>query len=196
MEQIVSWYKDIVFSNSLKGLELSYSGPPRLDASEAVKREKAAHQSGREEATNELNEQILQNRREVQQLLGETLEILDRKIDDCLKDMMDEIPELVVQICRRVLADVEIDGHKIKAIVDDVIADLPTHKETIEIFLSPHDLELFMKYMEDPEKNYPKCKFSSDSTLGSADCRVVSRFGAIDARVSTKLKHIQEQLSG
>jgi flagellar biosynthesis/type III secretory pathway protein FliH len=196
MEQIVSWYKDIYLTHSLKGLELTYSGPPRLDANEAEAQQQAAFARGREEATSELNEQILRNRREVQQLLGETLEILDRKIDGCLKDMMEEIPELVVQICKRVLADTEIDGATIKAIVDDVISDLPAHKEAIEIFLSPSDLELFQKYMEDPEANYPKCKFSPDPNLGSADCRVVSRFGAIDGRVSTKLKHIQEQLSG
>ena len=187
-------YKNINFPQFLKGVSISYSGPPRMDPAVADEREKAAYQRGRQEATNELNEQILSNRREVQQLLGETLEVIDQKINNCLKDIMDEIPGLVVSITRRVLADIEIDGDAIKAIVDDVIYDLPSNKDPIEIYLNPKDLELFRTYVSNIEKDYPHCTFLEDPTLNAADCRVESKFGAIDASVDTKLKHIEDQL--
>lgn len=161
---------------------------------DADEKEKTAYERGKQEATDELNEQILRNRGEVQHLLGETLEILDKKIDTCLKDVMDEIPELVTNIARRVLADIDLDGTAIKAVVDDVICDLPSNKDQIEIYLNPKDLELFQSFVENAEKDYPHCTFLEDSHLKSADCRVESKFGTIDASVDTKLKHIEDQL--
>ena len=187
-------YKNINFPQFLKGVSVSYSGPPRIDPVLAEEREKIAYERGRQEATAELNEQILRNRREVQQLLGETLEIIDEKINSCLKDMMDEIPALVTNVTRRVLADIELDGNTIKALVDDVISELPSNKEPIEVYLNPKDLELFHSFIPNIEKDYPHCSFIEDPRLGVADCRVESKFGAIDASVETKLKHIEDQL--
>jgi flagellar assembly protein FliH len=194
MDPIVLSYKNIIFPQFLRGVSINYSGPPRIDPLDADQRERAAYERGRQEATDELNEQILRNRGEVQHLLGETLELLEQKIDTCLKDIMDEIPALVTTIARRVLADIELDGVAIKAVVDDVICDLPSNKDQIEVYLNPKDLELFHSYVENIEKDYPHCTFIADPHLKAADCRVESKFGAIDASVDTKLKHIEDQL--
>lgn len=194
MDQTVSSYKNIHFTHFLREVSVAYAGSPRIDALDADAREKAAYERGRQEVADELNEQILYNRREVQQLLGETLEILDKKIDRCLKEVVEEIPALVTHISRRVLADVKLDGEIIKAVVDDVIGDLPSNKEEVQIYLCPGDLVLFHSYVENLEKDYPRCSFIEDSQLKPADCRVQSTFGAIDATVETKLKHIENQL--
>ena len=190
----MSWYKNITFTHSLRSVELVYSGSPRVDA---AKVEELTHESyirGRQSATDELNQQILSNRAEVQQLIGETMVQMDKRVEQCLKEVFDEIPALVTNIARRVLADVEIDGKTVKAIVDDLISDLPTNKELIEIFLNPKDLELLKSYVEHMDKDYPHCEFMEDASLSMGDCRVESNFGSIDGTIETKLKHIEEQL--
>jgi len=187
-------YKTIQFESSLRGVELAYHGRPRVDAKEVDRRVAEAYAKGKEEATQYFNNQILSQRSEVQLLLGESLEMIDMKVDKCLRDVLDEIPHLVTNIARRVLADVELDGAMVKAIVDDVISDLPSNRDEIHIFLCDADLNLLLSYLEETETQYPHCKFKLDAALGRADCRVVSNFGAIDARVSTKLKHIEDQL--
>jgi len=187
-------FKNIEFNASLKAVELGYHGRPRVDAREVDRRVEEAYLRGREEATQAFNKQILSQRTEVQQLLGETLEVLDMKVDKCLRDVFEEIPALVTNIARRVLADVELDGAMIKAVVDDVISDLPSNKGEIQVYLSPRDLESLEAFLEGTQLQFPHCNFKSDPLLGPADCRVVSHFGAIDGRVSTKLKHIEDQL--
>lgn len=186
--------KNIVFSDFLKGIELGYFGKPRMDAAVVEQQVAEAYARGQEEITQIMNNQILSQRTEVQHLLGETMEHLDRKVESCLKEIFDEIPALVTSIARRVLADVSLDGATIQAIVDDVISDLPSNKEEVQVFLSPEDLDLFRGYLENAEADYPHCRFEADPALGRADCRVLSHFGAIDARVDTKLKHIEDQL--
>ena len=194
MERIVLSFKNIEFTAPLKQVELGYHGRPRVDASEVDRLKREAFEKGKEEATQTFNNQILSQRSEVQQLLGETLEAMDRKVESCLKDIFEEIPSLVTNIARRVLADVELDGAMIKAIVDDVISDLPSNKEQVQIFLHEQDLGLLEDYLEGQQSKYSHCKFKSDPDLRRADCRVVSNFGSIDGRVETKLKHIEDQL--
>jgi flagellar biosynthesis/type III secretory pathway protein FliH len=112
-----------------------------------------------------------------------------------MKEVVDEIPSLVTTIARRVLAGVELDGEMIRRIVSEVIGDIPTNRQQVEVFLNPKDLSLFLSYMDSIERDFPNCKFTGDSQLRAGDCRVESLFGAIDARIDTKLKHIEEQLS-
>ena len=193
-DQIVLWYKNITFSHSLRGVELAYSGSPRVDASKVEELTNESYIRGRQSATDELNQQILSNRTEVQQLIGETLVQMDQRVEQCMKEVFDEIPALVTNIARRVLADIEIDGEAVKAIVDDLISDLPTNKESIEIFLNPKDLSLLKTYVENMRKAYPHCEFLEDVSLNVGDCRVESNFGSIDGTMETKLKHIEEQL--
>jgi flagellar biosynthesis/type III secretory pathway protein FliH len=191
----VLWYKEISLHMPLRKVTLGHFGPPKVTVAKAKDEAKAAYRKGKQEATDELNQQILNNRREVHQLLGETLEALDRKIDRCIKDIVDEIPGLVTSIARRVLAEVEIDGAIVRNIVNEVIGDIPSSRQQVEIFLNPNDLALFLSYVEGLERDYPNCKFTGDSHLRSGDCRVESLFGVIDARIDTKLKHIEQQMA-
>ncbi len=186
--------KNIDFDASLKGVELSYCGQPRMEAHIVAQQVEEAYVKGKEEATQDYNNQILSQRSEVQHLLGDTIETMQSKVDQCLKEVFEEIPALVTNIARRVLADVELDGAMIKAVVDDLISDLPNNKEEVQVYLCKEDFELLQSYLEDGESKYPHLRFEVDTSLTRADCRVVSHFGVIDGLVKTKLKHIQEQL--
>jgi flagellar assembly protein FliH len=188
-------YKNVYFEHPLREVTLAYSGRPKVAEEQARQMEREAYIRGREEATNELNQQILHNRREVHQLLGETLETLDVKVSDCLKDIFREIPDLVIRIASQVLGRLDLDAVTIRAIVDDVLGDLPTGKHPIDVFLSPRDLDVFRSYSDSLENDYPGIHFKDDPRLVSGDCRVESLFGTIDARIETKLRHVREQLN-
>ncbi len=196
MDQTVLSFKNITFDKSLREVSVVYSGPARVDHDEVVKREEAAYERGKQEATDVMNQQILHNRREVHQLLGQTLEVMDEKVEKCMHDMLDEIPGLVTHIVRQLIKGIELDGKAIQGIIDDVLHDLPSGKQPMDVYLSPRDLEVFKTFTSELEQNYPNISFQDDSELSSGDCRAESLFGAIDARMETKLKHIQDQLEG
>ncbi|MBN2235378.1 MAG: hypothetical protein JW706_09525 [Opitutales bacterium] len=190
----MSWSKRISLDRPLLKVSLGRFGPPPVEKDEAESMADEAYAKGRQEATDELNEYILHNRREVHQLIGQTLEIMDTKIDHCLREIMQGIPELVVGICRQVFSKLDLDGAVVRGVVDDVLQDLPTQRHGVTVYLCPRDLELFRGYVDTMDKDYPAIEFMADPKMESGDCRVESRFGEIDARISTKLRHIEDQL--
>jgi flagellar biosynthesis/type III secretory pathway protein FliH len=186
--------RTLQFDHFLRGVQLSYHGNPRVDADEVERRIEQAYLEGQEATTSVFNNQILSQRTEVQQLLGETLEAINAKVDRCLREVFEEIPGLVTNIARRVLAGIELDGPMVDAVVRELISDLPSIKERIHIYLNDKDLRILESYAGDLPQRYANCIFVADPELGPADCRVTSSFGTIDGRVSTKLKHIEDQL--
>ena len=43
---------------------------------------------------------------------------------------------------------------------------------------------------------FPNVKFFEDASLHSGDCQIKSRFGLLDGRIATKLRKIEEELTG
>jgi hypothetical protein len=68
----VLWSKEVSTHLPLRKVTLGHFGPPKIPVAQAHAEAKEAYRRGKQEATDELNQQILNNRREVHQLLGET----------------------------------------------------------------------------------------------------------------------------
>ena len=45
-------------------------------------------------------------------------------------------------------------------------------------------------------KGYTNVKFFEDPSLQHGDCQVKSRFGLLDGRISTKLRRLEEEITG
>lgn len=154
----------------------------------------AAYRRGAEEANALLTEQILAQRAEVAQLQDALFHSLARQAESLVEQVSGPLPDLVMEIARRVLAGHSPDAATIRSIVSETLAEIAPDSTGVEVWLSPQDLALVEGIAKDFDHKYPSITISGDPELVPGDCRAKSRFGAIDARLSTKLDNVARSL--
>jgi flagellar biosynthesis/type III secretory pathway protein FliH len=154
----------------------------------------AAYKRGAEETNTLLTEQILAQRAEVAQLQDALFKSLALQSESLVHQVSEPLPDLVMEIARRVLAGHTPDTATIRSIVTETLAEIAPDSTGVEVWLSPSDLALVEGIMKDFDHKYPGITISADPELVPGDCRAKSRFGAIDARLSTKLDAIARSL--
>ncbi len=117
-----------------------------------------------------------------------TNEIIQAVIKDLIAEFSNEKESLEILLCPQ---DIEL----LKA------ASAPAKEESIPEEKNGDDFANAMAgifaSMGDEDKlgtEYPNVNFVEDETLNPGDCKVQSRFGILDGRVSTKLKRIEQEL--
>ena len=154
----------------------------------------AAYKRGVEETNTLLTGQILAQRAEVAQLQDALFKTLAQEAHSLVQQISEPLPDLVMEIARRVLARHSPDVEMIRAIVNETLAEIAPDSTDVEVWLSPTDLALVEGIAKDFDHKYPGITISADPELVPGDCRAKSRFGAIDARLSTKLDNVARSL--
>jgi flagellar biosynthesis/type III secretory pathway protein FliH len=90
------------------------------------------------------------------------------------------------------LANVEIDQNLVVRLVEELLAEICEGRQPIEVSLSAHDLQLLEGNSQRFREKFPEIEFRVDAELQPGDCMVRSRHGAIDGRLSTKLKTVEQ----
>lgn len=155
----------------------------------------AAYKRGAEETNTLLTSQILAQRAEVAQLQDSLFHSIAKQAETLVQQVSEPLPDLVMEIARRVLAGHTPDAATIRAIVTETLAEIAPDSTGVEVWLSPSDLALVNGIAKDFDHKYPGITISADPELVPGDCRAKSRFGAIDARLATKLDNIARSLS-
>jgi len=104
------------------------------------------------------------------------------------------VPELTLEIVRRVLCGMEPDKDAVLRIVDEVLRGVSPGPEAVEVCLSERDLKLIETFQTAFRDRYPQIEFRADQDLRPGDCVVTSRFGALDGRLTTKLRNVDRLL--
>lgn len=154
----------------------------------------AAYKRGAEETNALLTEQILAQRAEVAQLQDALFKSLAQQAETLVHQVSEPLPDLVMEIARRVLANHTPDAAAIRSIVAETLSEIAPDSTGVEVWLNPSDLALVEGIARDFDHKYPGITISADPELIPGDCRAKSRFGAIDARLSTKLDNIARSL--
>jgi flagellar assembly protein FliH len=154
-----------------------------------------AYQRGFEEASSLLNRQILEQRSDLAHLQETTLHALSRQHSALVAQVSALVPELALEIARRVLAGVEPDRELLRRIVEETLGEVEAGSAEVELRLCPRDLELMSGLEEDFAHKYPGLRMTADPELSPGDCRARSRFGEIDGRMDTKLRNVARTLS-
>ena len=166
--------------------------------------------------------------------IKETLELdqttilshINKKADEVLEQLNDRLPDLVLEMVKRILPGLEPDALQIQEIVRSLLAEFVEDEETLEVYLCKEDLALLkasrkIKDVSHEKEqvdegfasaiagifdnldgddallpDFPKVKFFEDQTLKRGDCQVKSRFGLLDGRIATKLRRIEEEIKG
>lgn len=161
-------------------------------------REKAceeAYRRGFDEASELLSRQILEQRNDLAQLQDTTLRELARQHDALMAQISALVPELAIEIARRVLAGVEPDRDLLRKVVDETLGEVAPGSASVELRLCARDIELMNGLEEDFAHKYPGLCIVADPELSPGDCRARSRFGEIDGRLSTKLDNVARTLA-
>ena len=153
-----------------------------------------AYQKGFADASEFLSKQIAEQRGEVVQLMEHTFKSLEEQHGHLLRQVGEALPELAVEIARRVLCGLEPDRERIKRAVDEVLGELAPNTRDVEITMHRADLELLASYEERFRDLYPGVRFAADDSLTVGDCKMRSSFGLVDATIATKLEKISRSL--
>ena len=155
---------------------------------------KAAYQQGFEDASSFLNQQLVEQRGDVIRLQEETFNAISEQFAAQLDELRGLLPDLVMEMTRRVLSGLEPDRGRIERTVEEVLAEMVPGARDVEIALHPADKELLGQFDPRFEEKYPGLRFIGDPTLKIGDCMMRSRFGIVDGRLETKLDNLSRSL--
>ena len=163
---------------------------PMFSAQELEDARRQGYQRGFEDASAVIETQLIEQREEVVHLQQKTFEGLTGHHDSLVRQLRAAIPELTMDIVRRVLGGMQPDPDAVLRIVNEVLQGIAPGPENVEISLSGRDLQLLESYESGLRERYPQIEFRADPDLQPGDCIVTSRFGALDGRLATKLRSV------
>ena len=149
------------------------------------------YRRGTEEATKLLERQMIEQRSEIVALQSGTFAAIAQQQEELTRQMQEVVPALALEAVARLLADATFDRDTIIRIANDLLTEVATGREEVELQLSPHDLDLIAGYEETFREKHPAIVFRANPDLRSGDCKILSRFGFIDGRLCTKLRALE-----
>ena len=184
------------FSAPLKGARIvrETAAGAGLDAAAVAAREQAAYQKGSEEASNRINQQILEQRSEMNHLREQLFRSLEDGVAGAIAEVRAALPVLTMQALRRVLARADISRDTVAAIVDELLTEIGPDVGPIEVRLHPSDLKLVEDLEPQLARVHPGLRFVADEALTRGDSQAVTRYGKVDARLQNKLEKIEASL--
>lgn len=153
-----------------------------------------AYQKGSDAARAFADQQLVDFRREVQDLQAGLLTRLAGVDERITAQLQTALPALAVEIARRLLAGYEPSPERVVAVCTEALDQLYPDTEALELLVSPADAERLAQVDDGWQTRYPGLRITAASSLRSGDCQVRSRFGLTDARLDAKLESLRREL--
>ena len=150
--------------------------------------------TGYQEASQTLNQQILEQRTQIANLQENTLRAISGQFAHLVEDVRRALPVLALEVARRALAGIVLDAGQVKAIANETLAEIAQGTPGVTLKLCPHDLGLVQELVDEFRQKYPGLELVADPGLHSGDCVASSQFGTVDARLIGKLENIANAL--
>jgi flagellar assembly protein FliH len=163
--------------------------------SELADREEAAYARGVDAARGLADQQMVDMRADIGSLSEGVFRKLSSLEPELLSQLRDALPNLAVDLARRLLAGYEPTPEVVTRVCEEALAEIFPERENLELVVSPRDAALLQETNPDLLQRYPGLRIRGDATLSHGDCMVRSRFGLTDARIETKLNALQSSLA-
>ena len=98
-------------------------------------------------------------------------------------------------MARRALAGFEPTKEVVAGLCTEILSEISPGTADVEVWLSPRDHELVQGIEKEFGHKYPGVQIRPDPDLAPGDCRARSPFGAVDARLSTKLGNLARSMA-
>ncbi|RME69292.1 MAG: hypothetical protein D6781_08905 [Verrucomicrobia bacterium] len=191
----MSQVEKVRFWQPLRAVQLVHHGDPAPTLEQMRAAEKAAYERGTAEASASVNQQILDQRRELAEACETLFKSLETSVSAAVAEVHAALPELALQIARRVLSRVEISREVVAGVVEELLAEIGPDVGPVEVRLHPADLEFIRDLEPQLARNHPDLRLVADEALGRGDCQAMTRFGKIDGRIESKLEQIEATLT-
>src|SRR5262249_23179421 len=180
------------FLRPLRNMKLVRPRPAiMVNAAELELAKKESYERGCTDTSAVMEQHLVEQREELLHLQEKTFANLAKRTEELVDQLRDVLPQLTLEAMRRVLANVEIDHNLVVRLVEELLAEICEGRQPIEVSLSAHDLQLIEGNDQRFREKFPELEFRLDAELQPGDCIVRSRHGAIDGRLSTKLKTVE-----
>lgn len=184
----------IAFDRTLTAAAVAGQAGQRYTEAEVAAREEAAYRRGVDAARAQADQQLVDFRAEVGELVDGVMKKLPTAETQVVAQLRDALPALALDIARRLLAGFEPPPEVISRLCEEALGELFPERENLEIVLSTRDAALLVKLNPAWMARYPGLKVRTEDGFAPGDCQVRSRFGLTDARLETKLATLQHSL--
>ena len=191
----MAFLKLVAFDRPLAGAVLPGRGRVFTEPEVAAKVQEGYRQ-GVDAARATADQQIVELRHEMEQLSQGVLKKLNGLEAALTAQLREALPELALEIARRLLAGYEPPADVVERLCRDSLEQLFPERDGLELSLCARDAELLSALNPDWLQRYPGLRIRTDASLAPGDCQVRSRFGLTDARQQTKLAALAHGLTG
>jgi flagellar assembly protein FliH len=185
----------VAFDRSLSSAALRHQAGRLSTEMEVAEQTQAAYRRGVDAARALADQQMVEFRADICQLSDGILQKLSCLEGSLVAQLRTELPNLAVEIARRLLAGYEPPPEVVEKLCAEALDELFPERENLELVVSPRDAALLEKIRPEWQDRYPRLSIRAEASLKPGDCQVRSRFGLTDARLSTKLAAMTSSLT-
>ncbi len=191
------WRESIQLNQPLRGVRIIGLRNAQEETERLIaEREAAAFERGRHAGEQTLSQQLMNQRRELQELQQGVLDSLSQCIPGLLKEVEGVLIELAVEAARKWMAEQPIDAAAIEANVREAMAQMDQATE-FHILLNAEDLAMLDK-VHSPllatNAAPAQTRLSASPEVPRGGCIVQTQFGSVDARRETKIAQFRQAI--
>jgi flagellar assembly protein FliH len=192
-----AWSETIHLSMPLKDARQALPAPVMNGAGGQPQDEwQASFDLGKIEGEKALGEQLVQQRKEIQELMQGVLASMREAVPQVMKDTEPMLVSLALEVAQKIVGEIPISVPMVESAIRDALTQVEGTAQ-ITIRLHPTDLEL-LQAAGSPLLNSPdggsEFRFLGSPEVTRGGCLVQTRFGTVDARRETKFDLIKRSL--
>ncbi len=173
------------------------AGSPREHtAADLAAARAAGYQEGGDAARDFTNQQIVELRAEMQELQLGVFQRLSSAHEELTAQVRAALPQLAVEIGQRLLAGLVPPPELVERLCREALDQLYPERNGLELVVGPRDAAVLERLVPSWRGHFNDLKITVDDTLDPGDCLVRSRFGVTDARASSKIAALRQELVG
>lgn len=170
--------------------------PREYTAADLLAARTAGYQEGGDAARAFTDHQIVELRVEMQELQHGIFQRLANAHEELTAQVRAALPALAVEIGQRLLAGMVPPPELVERLCREALDQLYPEREGLELVVGPRDAAVLERLVPSWRGHFTDLKITVDDTLNPGDCLVRSRFGVTDARASSKVAALRQELVG
>ena len=168
--------------------------PLEYTADDLVAARSEGYREGGDAARALTDQQIVELRAEMQELQRGVFQRLSSAHEELAVQVRAALPSLAVEIGRRLLAGFVPPSELVERLCREALDQLYPERAGLELVVGPRDAAVLERLVPAWRVHFTDLRITVDDTLNPGDCLVRSRFGVTDARASSKLAALKQEL--
>lgn len=193
----MNWSNVITLHQPLADVQLQIKPLMQDLPAPAREPERATQEEGRRQAELVANAQLMQQRKEMQELQNGILHSLKQMLPQMAQEMETALIELAMESAKKISGAIKIDVKLVENVVRQALTQIQD-TSNICVQLHPDDLALLTKHKSPLLTDVPEngqLRFATSEEITPGGCIVQTRFGIIDAQRETKLEQLRKAVN-